>query len=213
MTGRPRSRAAAGRGMPAVFVDRDGTLNREVHYLRRIADLRLLPGTADAIRALAAAGFAVVVVTNQSGVARGLVRPAVLAAIHATLVRRLARAGARLAGIYVCPHHPTAGSPPLRRRCRCRKPGPELVRRAARDLGLDVRRSYCVGDGAVDLGLAAATGTRAVLVRTGHGRRTEAARDHGLPVAHVAANFRAAAEWIIDDARSAIARRRPRPRR
>jgi D-glycero-D-manno-heptose 1,7-bisphosphate phosphatase len=201
--------------MPAVFVDRDGTLNREVHYLRRVADLRLLPGTAAGIRALARAGFAVVVVTNQSGVARGLVHPDVLVAIHAALVRRLADAGACLAGIYVCPHHPTEGRPPLRRRCRCRKPGPALVRRAARELGLDLVRSYCVGDGAVDLALAAATGTRAVLVRTGHGRRTEAARDLAGRAAHVATNFRAAADWIIDDARHASLRQRrgPRPRR
>jgi D-glycero-D-manno-heptose 1,7-bisphosphate phosphatase len=195
-------------GVPAVFVDRDGTLNREVDYLRRVADLRLLPGTAAAIRALGDAGFAVVVVTNQSGVARGLLTPANLAAIHDTLVRRLARNGARLAGIYACPHHPTAGAPPFRRRCRCRKPAPGMVFRAARELALDLARSYCVGDGATDLGLAAAIGTRGVLVRTGHGRITEAARDPRHPIAHVAANFRAAAEWIIDDAR-----RQPRPRR
>ncbi len=128
--------------MPAVFVDRDGTLNREVGYLRRVADLRLVPGTAGAVRALTDAGFAVVVVTNQSGIARGLITPAVLAAIHQTLRDRLARAGARLAGIYVCPHHPTAGTPPLRRRCRCRKPAPGMIVRAVRELGLDLARSY-----------------------------------------------------------------------
>jgi len=200
--------------VPAVFVDRDGTLNREVHYLRRVADLRLLPGTATAMRRLNDAGFAVVVVTNQSGVARGLIAPATLDAIHRELTRRLANAGARLAGIYVCPHHPEVGSPPVR--CRCRKPAPGLVRRAARTLGIDLVRSYCVGDSAVDLGLAAATGTRSVLVLTGHGRETAAmlgratppANDRAAPPAHVAANFRAAAEWIIDDAR-----RRPRSRR
>ncbi len=214
-----KARAA---GRPAVFVDRDGTLNREVHYLRRVADLRLLPGTTAAVRRLTEAGFAVVVVTNQSGVARGLIAPATLDAIHATLYRRLAHGGTRLAGLYVCPHHPTVGSPPLRRRCRCRKPAPGMVERAARELGLDLGRSYCVGDGIGDLGLAAATGLRAVLVRTGYGRRTEAALDGDAPPvgpvappAHVAANFRAAADWIIDDARSASAqqRHRPRPRR
>jgi D-glycero-D-manno-heptose 1,7-bisphosphate phosphatase len=209
-------------GIPAVFVDRDGTLNREVDYLRCVADLRLLPGGAAAVRRLTDAGFAVVVVTNQSGVARGLVAPATLEAIHDTLRRRLARGGARIAGLYVCPHHPTVGTPPLRRRCRCRKPGPGMVERAARELGLDLGRSYCIGDSAADLGLAAATRLRAVLVRTGYGRQTEAALDDALRPAHVAANFRAAAEWIIDDARSASAqrrsasaqrRRRPRPRR
>lgn len=198
---RPRQR-------PAVFVDRDGTLNREVHYLRRVADLRLLPGAAAAVRRLTAAGFAVVVVTNQSGVARGLIDVDALAAIHRALVRRLAAGGARLAGIYVCPHHPEIGTPPLRRRCRCRKPAPGMVRRAARELDLDLARSYCVGDGPGDLALAAAVGSRAVLVLTGHGRRTADALDGHTPVAHVAANFRAAAEWIIDDARRAPRRRR-----
>jgi D-glycero-D-manno-heptose 1,7-bisphosphate phosphatase len=205
----------SGGGIPAVFVDRDGTLNREVDFLRRVADLRLLPGAAAGVRRLTDAGFAVVVVTNQSGVARGLIPPATLDAIHAAIRSRLARGGARLTGLYACPHHPTAGEPPFRRRCRCRKPRPGMVERAARELHLDLGRSYCVGDSPADLGLAAATQLRAVLVRTGHGRRTEAALDDGLGPAHVAANFRAAAEWIIDDARRASAerRRRPRPRR
>jgi D-glycero-D-manno-heptose 1,7-bisphosphate phosphatase len=198
---------ARRRGAPAVFVDRDGTLNREVHFLRRVADLRLLPGSAVGIRALAAAGFTVVVVTNQSGVARGLIRPTTLDAIHATLRRRLAAAGADVAAFYACPHHPTEGRPPLRRRCRCRKPAPGLVARAARELGIDLGRSYCVGDSDADLGLARATGTRSVLVLTGHGRRTAAAHHDRPPADHVAVNFRAAAEWIIDDARSAPARR------
>ena len=200
----------SGSGIPAVFVDRDGTLNREVDYLRRVVDLRLLPGGAAAVRRLTDAGFAVVIVTNQSGVARGLIAPATLDTIHDAVHRRLARGGARLAGLYSCPHHPTAGRPPLRRRCRCRKPGPGMVERAARDLDLDLGRSYCIGDSPADLGLAAATHLRAVLVRTGHGRRTEAALEDDRRPAHVAANFRAAAEWIIDDARGASAQQ---PRR
>lgn len=225
MSGRSRS---ASSGRPAVFLDRDGTLNRDVHYLRRLRDLRLLPGSAAAVRKLDQAGFAVVVVTNQSGVARGLIAPETLDAIHRTIVDRLARGGACLAGIYVCPHHPDVGRPPLRRRCRCRKPAPGLVERARRELGLDLTRSYVVGDSAADLGLATATGTRAVLVRTGHGRTTEATLAPTARVAHVASNFRAAADWIIDDARKVSAprrrvsrstgrasarRRRPRPRR
>lgn len=204
-----RGRASPARARPAVFVDRDGTVNREVHYLADVAGLRLLPGAADAIRELAAAGFVVVLVTNQSGVARGRMTLATVDAIHRELARRLRRRGAALDGVYVCPHHPSEGRPPLRRRCACRKPAAGLVRRAARDLALDLGRSYCVGDGAVDLGLAAAAGARGVLVLTGHGRATARALDPAVPVAHVAANFRAAAKWIIDDAgRSARRRRR-----
>ena len=185
------ARVRRSRRRAAVFVDRDGTLNREVHYLASVAGLRLLPGVAAAIRRLGDAGFAIVLVTNQSGVARGRMTRATVDAIHAEL--------------YVCPHHPDAGAPPLRRRCQCRKPAPGLVRRAARDLGLDLARSYCVGDGAVDLGLAAATGTRGVLVLTGHGRATRRALDGRLPVAHVAANFRA------HDARSDLSGRQHGP--
>jgi D-glycero-D-manno-heptose 1,7-bisphosphate phosphatase len=194
--------------VPAVFVDRDGTLNREVEYLAAVDRLRLLPGTADGIRRLRGAGFAVVLVTNQSGVARGLIEPAMVDAIHRELQRRLGARGARLDGIYVCPHLPDGGRPPYRRRCRCRKPAPGLVRRAVRELGLDLARSYCVGDKPSDLALAAATGMRAVLVLTGYGRRTARGLDGAIAVAHTAVNFRAAVNWIIDDARRARSRHR-----
>jgi len=204
-----RTRAGArGRGAPAVFVDRDGTLNREVDYLANVDRLRLLPGAAAGVRRLRASGFKVVLVTNQSAVARGLVDLSGVEAIHRELARRLVAHDARLDGIYVCPHHPEAGTAPLRRRCRCRKPRPGLVRRAVRELGIDLARSYCVGDAAVDLGLAAAIGTPAVLVLTGHGRRTVGALGGRLPVAHVATNFRAAADWIIADAERRTRRRR-----
>jgi histidinol-phosphate phosphatase family protein len=192
-------RRAGGHGRwarPAVFVDRDGTLNREVHYLRRVRDLRLVRGAAAGVRGLGDAGFAVVVVTNQSAVARGLLDDAGLGRIHAALAQRLARRGATLAGIYVCPHHPEFTGP-----CRCRKPAAGLVRRAVRELDLDLARSYVVGDSASDLGLAAAVGARAVLVLTGHGRRTARTLGASLSAHHVAGSFRTAAEWIIDDAR------------
>ena len=188
------------RARPAVFADRDGTLNREVGYMRSVAAFRLMPRTADALRALRDAGFAVVVVSNQSGIARGLFGFGTVSDVHAELRRRLARSGAALDGIYFCPHHPEAGTPPLRCRCRCRKPAPGMVHRAARDLGLDVARSYVVGDHRRDLELAAAVGVPGVLVLTGHGRATRRELDGRVAVAHVAANFRAAAEWIIDDA-------------
>lgn len=201
-----RPRVRHGRKRAAVFVDRDGTLNREVEYLANVAGLRLLPGAAAGVRALRAAGFAVVVVSNQSGVARGFMTLETVHAINREMARRLAVHGAVIDGIYVCPHHPSAGVPPLRRRCRCRKPAPGLVRQAVRDLDLDVARSYCVGDGAGDVRMGAALGVPGVLVLTGHGRRT--ARDSELPRAHVAANFRAAAKWIIDDAQPSARRRR-----
>ena len=206
MSARPRPRGI-------VFADRDGTLNREVGYLSSRAQLRLLPGAAEGVRRLRAAGFSVVVVSNQSGVARGLTSCEAVAAINAELQRRLARRGAIVDAMYFCPHHPEKGRSPFRRACRCRKPAPGLVRRALRDLGLRLARSYVVGDSARDLGLAAAVGVPGVLVLTGHGRATRRVLDASVAVAHVAVNFRAAAEWIIDDAQQRQLRRRPRAAR
>ncbi len=213
--GRPRGgatrRRRGGGPMPAVFVDRDGTVNREVGHLGSIDRLRLLPGAAEAVRRLRAAGFAVVVVSNQSAVARGIATRAAVSEIHRELRRRLAARGAELDGVYFCPHHPTKGrASPFRRRCRCRKPAPGLVERAVRELALDLGRSYVVGDTARDLGLAAAVGVPGILVLTGHGRATKAALDAGVAVAHVAVNFRAAAEWIIDQAVQRTVGARPR---
>jgi len=161
-------------GRPAVFLDRDGTLVREVDYLRTAAQLRLLRGAADAIRRLNEAGLAVVLATNQSGIGRGLFTEAELQAVNDELQRRLAARGARLDAIYYCPHHPGAAVPIYRKRCRCRKPAPGLLLRAARDLDLDLSRSFAVGDSARDIEAGARAGCRTILVRTGYGARTEA---------------------------------------
>lgn len=159
----------AGR-RPAVFLDRDGTLLDELGYLADPTRLRLFPGAADAVRRIGAAGFAVVVVTNQSGVARGLLDEPTLAAVHAELERRLAREGAILAGIYCCPHHPTEGEAPWRRDCECRKPRPGLLLAAARQLDLDLSRSWLVGDALRDLEAGRRAGVgHLVLVGTGKG--------------------------------------------
>lgn len=190
---------AVGRRRPVVFVDRDGTLNREVHYLRRVRDLRLIRGAGEGVRRLGGAGFAVVVVTNQSAVARGILDLDCLAEIHRVLRARLARTGALLDGVYVCPHHPDWTG-----RCRCRKPAAGLVKRAVRELGLDLHLSYVVGDSVADLRLAATIGARGVLVLTGHGRQTVRDLDRdgrGVRADRIATSFRTAAEWIIDDAR------------
>ena len=154
---------------PAVFLDRDGTLNREVDYLADPEDLVLLPGVLPALGRLRAAGFRLVVVTNQSGVARGLFTEETLAAIHERLASRLAEGGVALDAVEVCIHHPTAGSLPHRRECDCRKPAPGMLLAARDRLGLDLARSWIVGDGERDLAAGAAVGVRGVLVGTGHG--------------------------------------------
>lgn len=182
----------------AVFLDRDGTLVQEVDYLTSAAQLRLLRGAAAALRRLNEAGLAVVVVTNQSGVARGLVSEEQLEAIHGDLRRRLARHGARLDGIYYCPHHPEAPLPRYRRRCRCRKPAPGLLKRAARELGLDLGRSFAVGDSARDLEAGKRAGCRTALVRTGYGAATEAElRQRPTLADHMADDLSGAVAWIL----------------
>jgi D-glycero-D-manno-heptose 1,7-bisphosphate phosphatase len=158
---------------PAVFLDRDGTLLDELGFLARPEELRLLPGVAAAVRRLSDAGFRVVVVTNQSGIARGLFSADDLARVHERLERELAQEDARLDLILHCPHHPEHGEPPLRARCACRKPEPGLFFEAARRLSLDLERSWVVGDSARDLEAGRRAGVPGrVLVATGKGRAT-----------------------------------------
>ena len=154
---------------PAVFLDRDGTLTAEADWVTTKADLALLPSAPAAVALLARAGFAVVVATNQSAVARGLVTESELAEIHEHMVYELAREGGHVDGVYYCPHHPTEGNPPYRRDCECRKPKPGMLLAAARDLGLDLARSWVVGDAGRDLAAGEAVGVPGVLVATGKG--------------------------------------------
>ncbi len=153
----------------AVFLDRDGTINEEVGYLRNLADLRLIPGAGAAIKRLNDSGMKVVLVTNQSGIARGYFSESLLQEIHDRLEQMLRDEGARLDAIYYCPHHPSAGNSHYTRDCDCRKPGTGLIDRAARDLNIDVKHSYVVGDKWSDVELGQRAGAHSVLVRTGYG--------------------------------------------
>ncbi|MBI5363506.1 MAG: HAD family hydrolase [Planctomycetes bacterium] len=184
---------------PAVFLDRDGTLTVESEWVRSGQDLVLVPGAAEAILHLARAGFAVVLVTNQSAVARGIVTEAELAGIHAHFAALLAERGARLDAVYHCPHHPTEGVGAWKIECACRKPAPGMLLDAARDLGLDLARSWIVGDALRDLEAGWSAGARAVLVATGKGTREHAAAlaKGRAPDAFVP-DVLAAARWIVE---------------
>jgi len=184
-------------GRPAVFLDRDGTIIREVDYLRRVEDLRLLPHAADAIRRLNQARMPVIVTTNQSGIARGILTEDDLATINDVLRKRLAARGAHIDAIHFCPHHPEIGRPPYRRRCRCRKPAPGMLLRAARELDLDLQRSFAVGDSARDLRAGRAAGCRTILVLTGYGRKTRSEATGPLPADYIARDLGDAADWIL----------------
>jgi D-glycero-D-manno-heptose 1,7-bisphosphate phosphatase len=151
------------------------------------------------VRRLNEAGIAAVVATNQAGIARGYFSAEVMEATHERLVALLKDAGAHLDGVYVCPHHPTEGTPPFRTDCDCRKPKPGLLRRAARDLDLDLADSTMVGDKASDLLVAPPVGARAVLVLTGYGLgEWEYRRAHfSRAPDHVAGDLLDAVEWVI----------------
>jgi len=163
---------------PAVFLDRDGTLILDPGYQRDPAAVQLLPGAATAVARLNAAGFVVVVVTNQSGIARGFITPTDYAAVERRIVGLFAEQRARIDATYHCPHYPSVGGP-----CDCRKPGTLLYRRAAEELGLDLAASWGVGDRLSDLEPVRALGGQGLLVRTGTGcEHEEAALAAGFPV-------------------------------
>ena len=182
---------------PAVFLDRDGTLIEDVGYPDRLDQMTVFPWTVDVIRAFNRAGLAVVVVTNQSGIARGLFTEAFVEETHRHLSARLVAGGARIDAYYYCPHHPDGVVDAYRQRCDCRKPASGLVDRAVRDLDLDPARSFVVGDKWLDIGLARAAGARGILVRSGTGAAEEARPQPGLSADAIVDNLAAAASWIL----------------
>ncbi len=187
---------------PAVFLDRDGTLIEEVGYLNRLDRIELYPWTIDAVRLLSRAGFAVAVVTNQTGVARDIIDEAFVAEAHRAIDQTLAAGGARVEGWYYCPHHPQAPLPRYRLDCECRKPRPGMLHAAARDLDLDLSCSIVVGDRWNDVQLAHAVGARGIMVRTGYGAaEAENPRPDLTPDA-VVSNLMAATAWILRHARA-----------
>lgn len=181
---------------PVVFLDRDGTLNDDPGYLADPTALRLFDGVAQAVARLKDAGFATVVVTNQSGVGRGLITPEGLDAVHRRLRDLL---DGRIDGIYACHHHPTQAQGAFKKVCSCRKPATGMLEQAVTELDLTKVGSYMIGDSPADLECGRTAGLVTVLVRTGQGRKTLAAVDRGELQApdHVVDDLPAAAEWIL----------------
>jgi D-glycero-D-manno-heptose 1,7-bisphosphate phosphatase len=164
---------------PAVFLDRDGVITQDPpHYAHRIDQLALIAGSAEAIRMLNEHGFLVIVITNQSGVARGMYAEKDVAIFNHEMERRLALEGARIDAVYYCPHHPDAEIPGYRTECDCRKPAPGMLYAAERDLGVSLEDSFLVGDKWSDIEAGNAVGCKPILVLTGHGSH-EHARQSG----------------------------------
>jgi D-glycero-D-manno-heptose 1,7-bisphosphate phosphatase len=179
-----------------LFIDRDGTINTEVDFLTRPEDLHLIPNAAQAIREANSLGIKVFVITNQSGVARGLMSEDDVRNVHKQLEKLLAQHGARVDAIYYCPHHPEYGSAEYRKECTCRKPKTGMLEQAARDYGVNLRRSFVVGDRCIDMEAGENAGCGTILVLTGYGMtEREECGAHGS-VDYVAPDLYAAWQYI-----------------
>jgi D-glycero-D-manno-heptose 1,7-bisphosphate phosphatase len=179
-----------------VFLDRDGTITEEVGYLNHLSRYRLLDRGADAIRRLNEAKLSVIVVTNQSGVGRGYFPEQVVRDVHEKMIAELRKSGARIDGVYYCPHIAAD-------QCDCRKPKTGMLEQAAREHHLDVKRSFVVGDRFGDIELAHRCGARSILVRTGYGEGELAWHAKSWPRQpdFVAADLADAVEWILREVR------------
>ena len=187
-------------GRPAVFFDRDGTLNEEVEFLSAPEQMRLIPGAGLAVRAVNENGFLAVVISNQSGIARGLFTEADLIPIHAKFRHELGASGARIDRIYYCPHHPTSGIARYRMDCDCHKPRPGMLRRAEEEMGVDLSGSYVIGDRTVDVLAGRNAGAKGILVLTGYGMTAAGeCREQGIVPDYIAPSVGEAVNFILNE--------------
>ncbi len=186
---------------PAVFLDRDGTINEQMGYINHISRFHLLPGVALAIQRLNQKKIPVIIVTNQSGLARGYFPEELLTAVHEKMHRQLAEQGAHVDGIYICPHHPEAKEKRYRLDCSCRKPKTGLLEQAARELNINLKSSFMVGDRWSDLRCGVRVGVTPVLVLTGYGRGDlqYIGPSQQVQPAYVADDLSAAVSWILEN--------------
>jgi D-glycero-D-manno-heptose 1,7-bisphosphate phosphatase len=184
---------------PAVFLDRDGTLNEEIGYVNHLSRFQVYPWAAEAVRELNRAGFAAVVVTNQSGVARGYFDERLVHLLHEKLRAEIESGGGELAGIYYCPHHPQGKVAAFRRECDCRKPASGMIAQAAGDLNLDLTKSFMIGDRFADIETAHRANLPGVFVLSGYGLGEYEYHRHTWPYQpwRVAQNVLVAAHAII----------------
>ena len=181
----------------AVFLDRDGTIIEDIGHLDRVDRVSLYPWSIDAIRALNRSGFRVVLVTNQSGIARGFLTEAIVEEVHRHLASVIAEGDAHIDAYYYCPHHPEGSVQPYAQHCACRKPGRALVDRAVEAFGIDPSRSFVIGDKWLDVELARTIGGRGILVRTGYGAAEERQPPAGLTADAIVDNLIGAVGWVL----------------
>jgi D-glycero-D-manno-heptose 1,7-bisphosphate phosphatase len=193
----------------AVFLDRDGTLNKEVGFPSRPSQVSIFSGSYEAVKKINGAGLLAIVLTNQSGVGRGLLAEEDVSSIHESMKSRFAEHGARLDAFYYCPHYALSEDSRYRRECDCRKPNPGLALRAAAEWGIDLEASYFIGDKVEDIELGFRIHAAPILVLTGYGRESLGKlRARGLEPALVAEDVLAAADWILEQEAEKAALRR-----
>lgn len=185
-----REKLVSDRCRPAVFLDRDGTINEDKGYIDSPERLFIIDGAASAIKKLNSKGFKVVVITNQSGVGRGYFTREAADSVNKKLEEILKREGAHLDGIYYCPHHPDDN-------CECRKPRIGLLEKAKNDLAIDFKKSYVIGDKGSDIEIAQGIGGKGILVLTGSGKDEKQKLNH--EPSYIATDLKDAVEWIIKD--------------
>jgi D-glycero-D-manno-heptose 1,7-bisphosphate phosphatase len=179
----------------AVFLDRDGTINIDKDYLHRKEDFEFIPGAPEAIRELRMAGFMVIVVTNQSGVARGYYSEEDVETLHQHIQTKLAGYGTAVDAFYFCPHHSESGREKYRIKCRCRKGAPGMLLQAADEHGIELSESFMVGDNLIDVEAGERAGCQAILVLTGYG--TAVATNPEVASVTKCADLKSAAKLII----------------
>lgn len=186
---------------PVVFLDRDGTLIEEVYFLRQEEDIKVFPETPKALRILRNAGFALIVISNQSGVARGYLSEERVVEINKVIFNQMRMLGEVPDAFYYCPYHVEADIPEYRKDSPDRKPGVGLAKKAATEFDIDLSRSYSLGDKLADVGLAQNLGGKGVLLLTGHGlkAREKIGRESDITPDFIAKNIYDAAVWIAED--------------
>lgn len=184
-----------------VFLDRDGTLNQEVHYLHKPEDLKLIPGVPEALGLLKESGYRLVVVTNQAGVARGYYTEEDVRNLHLYMNQVLERDGASIDAFYYCPHHPEYGVGAYRQACHCRKPDTGMFEMAGKRFEVDKARSFMVGDKLLDVEAGKNYGLTSILVGTGYGKEQheqDVAAGQGFLYNCYADSMMEAARWIVE---------------
>ncbi|MFA4843451.1 MAG: D-glycero-beta-D-manno-heptose 1,7-bisphosphate 7-phosphatase [Candidatus Margulisiibacteriota bacterium] len=179
----------------AVFLDRDGTIIEDTGYLNHPVQVSFLPGAIAAIKRLKEAGYKIIIISNQAGIARGLITEDMLQSIDKHVHKMVLHGGGQIDASYYCPHHPEHGVYPYRQSCECRKPQTGLIKRAAKEHDLDLAKCFMVGDKKTDVETGQRAEIKTIFVRTGHGKNEE--KELKEKPDHLAADLAAAVDWIL----------------